>query len=40
MNKLSDCILNKNLSRIPVWFMRQAGGTCLNLERLEKIKIL
>ena len=25
MNKLSDCILNKNLSRIPVWFMRQAG---------------
>jgi len=25
MNKLSDCILNKNSSRIPIWFMRQAG---------------
>ena len=25
MDKLSDCIINKNSSRIPIWFMRQAG---------------
>ena len=25
MNKLSDCIINKNSSFIPIWFMRQAG---------------
>ena len=25
MDKLLDCIINKNSSRIPVWFMRQAG---------------
>ena len=25
MNKISDCIVNKNSSFVPVWFMRQAG---------------
>ena len=25
MNKLSECILNKNSDYLPVWFMRQAG---------------
>ena len=25
MTKLTNCILNKNLSCVPVWFMRQAG---------------
>ena len=25
MSKLTNCILNKDSSSIPVWFMRQAG---------------
>ena len=25
MTKLTNCILNKDLSCVPVWFMRQAG---------------
>ena len=25
MSKLFDCIINKNSSFIPIWFMRQAG---------------
>ena len=25
MSKLTNCILNKNRSCVPVWFMRQAG---------------
>ena len=25
MNKIHDCIINKNSTFIPVWFMRQAG---------------
>ena len=25
MNKLTECILNKNSSLTPIWFMRQAG---------------
>ena len=41
MSKLTNCILNKDSSCVPVWFMRQAGRYFLNLERLDyKIKIL
>ena len=25
MNRILDCIINKNTSFVPVWFMRQAG---------------
>ena len=25
MNKITDCIINKNVSGKPIWFMRQAG---------------
>ena len=25
MNKITDCIINKNVSIKPIWFMRQAG---------------
>ena len=36
MNKLLDCVINKKLSRVPVWFMRQAGRYLPEFREIRK----
>ena len=36
MNKLLDCVINKKLSRVPVWFMRQAGRYLPEFQKIRK----
>ena len=36
MNKLLDCINNKNISVTPIWFMRQAGRYLPEFREIRK----